>query len=338
MKSYVSMVAPIEQPMATFFLVGVPSMGCQVATSARCGSRTDGGRSVKVTSGELRWTSDPRCQLTVNSRLTTRMSGPRHRVKGHVVNSSAHAPGRRASRWSGGVGDPGEVLGRGRHVLLDDLEGSGHVALLDRVDDRCVPVAGHHRRLPGGVVEDGHAHPAHQTLPGLDEHGVAGEFTQPEVEGQVGLDPRRRVVALVPEVLQRGAQGGDGGVAPGGGDELPDGEPLQRLADAEQLAHLVRAQTADPQHAAVAGGDQPLLLQVPQRLADRAPADPQGTGQLDLAEVVPRAVTAGEDGPAERLQSAFPQGAAVQAGQWLDAHAVPPRRPGAYPRRLSTSG
>ena len=28
MKSYVSIVAPIEQPIATFFFVGVPSMGC----------------------------------------------------------------------------------------------------------------------------------------------------------------------------------------------------------------------------------------------------------------------------------------------------------------------
>src|SRR3954464_10958982 len=152
MKSYVSMVAPIEQPMATFFLVGVPSMGCHVATSARCGSRTDGGRSVKVTSGGLRWTSDPRYQLTVNSRLTTRMSGPRHRVKGHVASTAAHAPGRRTSRWSGGVGDPGEMLGRVGHVLLDDLQGSRHVTPLDGVDDRRVPVAGHHRRLPGGVV------------------------------------------------------------------------------------------------------------------------------------------------------------------------------------------
>ena len=33
------MVAPIEQPMATFFFSGVPSMGCQWATSSRCGSR-----------------------------------------------------------------------------------------------------------------------------------------------------------------------------------------------------------------------------------------------------------------------------------------------------------
>src|SRR5215211_444648 len=38
MKSYVSMTAPTEQPIATRFFSGVPSMGCQCATSCRCGS------------------------------------------------------------------------------------------------------------------------------------------------------------------------------------------------------------------------------------------------------------------------------------------------------------
>src|SRR5215207_8093531 len=38
MKSYVSMTAPTEQPTATRFFSGVPSMGCQCATSCRCGS------------------------------------------------------------------------------------------------------------------------------------------------------------------------------------------------------------------------------------------------------------------------------------------------------------
>ena len=32
------MVAPIPHPMATRFFSGVPSMGCQWATSWRCGS------------------------------------------------------------------------------------------------------------------------------------------------------------------------------------------------------------------------------------------------------------------------------------------------------------
>ena len=57
----------------------------------------------------------------------------------------------------------------------------------------------------------------------------------------------------------------------------PDGDALECRADLEELAHLGRGQTADPQHAAVAGGDQALLLQVPQRLPDRATADPEGT-------------------------------------------------------------
>jgi len=47
------MVAPIEQPMATFFFSGVPSMGCQLATSARCGSRGGGGCAVMVISDDL---------------------------------------------------------------------------------------------------------------------------------------------------------------------------------------------------------------------------------------------------------------------------------------------
>ena len=41
---------PIEEPAATRFFIGVPSMGCQWATSARCGSRTGGCRSVMMIS------------------------------------------------------------------------------------------------------------------------------------------------------------------------------------------------------------------------------------------------------------------------------------------------
>src|SRR5687767_13052833 len=92
MKSYVSIVAPIEHPTATFFLVGVPSIGCQDATSTRCGSRTGGCRSVMVTSGEG-WSggSSGRWQLTVNSQLATSVDGPRHSVKGHFEVRLAHA-------------------------------------------------------------------------------------------------------------------------------------------------------------------------------------------------------------------------------------------------------
>src|SRR3954465_11160265 len=45
-----------------------------------------------------------------------------------------------------------EVLRRRGHVLLDDGDSSGHVPALDGVDDGGVPVAGHHRRLPGRAV------------------------------------------------------------------------------------------------------------------------------------------------------------------------------------------
>ena len=46
------MVAPIEQPIATFFFSGVPSMGCHWATSARCGSRGGGCCAVMVISDD----------------------------------------------------------------------------------------------------------------------------------------------------------------------------------------------------------------------------------------------------------------------------------------------
>ena len=45
-------MAPIEQPVATCFFIGVPSMGCQWATSARCGSRSGGCCSVMVISDD----------------------------------------------------------------------------------------------------------------------------------------------------------------------------------------------------------------------------------------------------------------------------------------------
>ena len=44
------MVAPIEQPIATFFFSGVPSIGCQCATSSRWGSRAGGGWAVMFSS------------------------------------------------------------------------------------------------------------------------------------------------------------------------------------------------------------------------------------------------------------------------------------------------
>ena len=45
-------MAPIEEPTATRFFMWVPSMGCQWATSARCGSRSGGCCSVMVISDD----------------------------------------------------------------------------------------------------------------------------------------------------------------------------------------------------------------------------------------------------------------------------------------------
>ena len=65
------MVAPIEQPIATFFFSGVPSMGCQCGDLGEVRIRA-AVRSVMVISVIDGWISDGRCccyqQLTVNSR------------------------------------------------------------------------------------------------------------------------------------------------------------------------------------------------------------------------------------------------------------------------------
>ena len=45
-------MAPIEEPAATRFFIGVPSMGCHWATSARCGSRSGGCCSVMMISDD----------------------------------------------------------------------------------------------------------------------------------------------------------------------------------------------------------------------------------------------------------------------------------------------
>src|SRR3954452_99309 len=300
-----------------------------------------------LTSGE-RWSGRVQwpLALTVNSQLTTSMSGSRHSVKGHFREPATSAEGtpgepQVSSRRSGGggsrevspppaaggsgaFGGRGEVLGGRGHVLLDDGHGRGDVGPLDGVDDRRVPVAGHHRRLPRGAVQDGHPHPALESLPGLDEHGVTGEPAQQEVEGEVGLDPRRDVVVLVDQHLQRVPQGTHRGLAPRRGDDLPDRQRLHRGPHLEELPHLDGGEAVDPQHAPGAGGDQALLLQVAQRLAHRAPADPERAGQFDLAQVVARAVLTGEDRRTQRLERPLAQRAAVQAGQWLDAHGAPP--------------
>src|SRR5690348_15687153 len=131
-------------------------MGCQWATSSRCGSTRGGCRSVMVISSDQEDADgaiaavavDPR-QLTVNSQPMSR------RVRygsGHVNGPAGGSPEwRYGERGSSGVG--GRVLLRGgRHVLLDHAAGGGHVAARDRFDDRQVPVAGHHRRGAGGLA------------------------------------------------------------------------------------------------------------------------------------------------------------------------------------------
>src|SRR5918997_2532499 len=93
------MVAPTEQPMATFFLVGVPSIGCQAATSSRWGSRTGGCRSVMVTSSGRVGVRSPGLP-TVDSQLPTRVGGTRHGVKGHFLRSASA----QVSAGDGGAG------------------------------------------------------------------------------------------------------------------------------------------------------------------------------------------------------------------------------------------
>ena len=171
---------------------------------------------------------------------------------------------------------------------------AAHVAALDRVDDRGVPVPRHHRRR---CPADSQFMIVTRMRPSRWRHAStsielpdswhssrwkprsASSFAAKSPSLSASWDSASRSVATAASRSRRG-------------DDLRDGEPLQRRAHAEQLADLLRGDRADPQHAAVARGDQPLLLEVAQRLAHRAAADPEVAGQLHLAEVVARAGTA----------------------------------------------
>jgi hypothetical protein len=59
------------------------------------------------------------------------------------------------------------------------------------------------------------------------------------------------------------------------GDDGPHGMTLESPADLEELADLGGRQAVDPQHPAVAGRDQTLLLEVPEGLPHRAATDPE---------------------------------------------------------------
>ena len=63
------------------------------------------------------------------------------------------------------------------------------------------------------------------------------------------------------------------------------------------------------------GRHEALLLQMPQRLTHRSPADAEVRRELGLAQVIPRAVLARRDRCAQRLQGALAQRAAVQVGR-----------------------
>jgi hypothetical protein len=65
------------------------------------------------------------------------------------------------------------------------------------------------------------------------------------------------------------------------------------------------------QHAARSGGYQPFLLQMPERLADRAAAHSQPTGNLLLTEGIPWTVLARGDRTTKRFKRPLAQGAAV---------------------------
>jgi hypothetical protein len=82
-------------------------------------------------------------------------------------------------------------------VTVDDPHGGLDISAFDGLDDRGVPVAVHHGRLPTGAVEDGHAHPALETLPYLDQHRVTRQLAQEKVEAEIGLHPGGQVAAGV---------------------------------------------------------------------------------------------------------------------------------------------
>ena len=103
------------------------------------------------------------------------------------------------------------------------------------------------------------------------------------------------------------------------GAAIPDGQRLgrQRLqggAHAVQLADVAGIQPPDVQHAAAARGHQSFLLQMPQRLAHRGPADAEPSGELDLAQVRPRRERAGGERGAKGFEAALAQRAALQCG------------------------
>jgi hypothetical protein len=245
-----------------------------------------------VTSGE-RWDGIQWPLVsTVNSQLLTSVDVADHRVKGHFpqptyaahvlaggigrrASGSANLPsGRPAARAeesaygvllqrSGGLWGVGEALGGRAHVLVDDLQRGGHIATLNGIDDRGVPVPRHHRRLPRRAVEDGDPHAPFKVLPRIHKHGVARQSAQLEMERQVRLDPRREILTLVNKLLERSAKPTDGRRPSRGRDDLADRQPLQSRANLEELADLNGRQAVDPQHPTIARGDQPLLLEMP---------------------------------------------------------------------------
>ena len=231
---------------------------------------------------------------------------------------SAVPSGRRARRWRAQIRDRGQIgqgepqrdwvvrrvlLGCRRHVLVDD-------ALTPRRRRRCsiastigcVPVARHHRRRVRRLtVHDRDADPAFQVLPrrrrawSCRRAGTAagGSRGRPRASRRSRSSASSRLVQRRRAASRpRSSRSGDAMIS--AARRAPPSAARTRNSSRTSVGDTA----VDPQHAAVAGGHQPLLLQVPQRLPDGAAADPEvrrpapprrggprgGTGRTMIAE------------------------------------------------------
>src|SRR5687767_4773099 len=112
------------------------------------------------------------------------------------------------------------------------------------------------------------------------------------MEAEIGVHVGAEIVIRVIESRQRVAQRCDSGILSWRGGEQRDRQSLQRSTYLKELSDLGGRQAVHSEHAARSSGDLPFLLQMAERLADRAATHSKPPRQFLLTEVIPWAVLA----------------------------------------------